>query len=281
MFKNLSVDEIEKKLDDQILQYNKYSENHPMKGVSYDKSSNRYIADINNNRKKFKLLDNAIIFVKERMEQKIHFIKKNKISKKKNCDKNGMLIKYIYSDEEYYDVLHVLYYFGLKKTSLYDKYTEAKKNIVGYFWHPNIYGGYIIRELISIRTIKLLVKSTHSPSTINLMKLLGINILDYKIPRKETTNSNKIIRVFNQEKIITQKSFGSYKIDLYFSDYKLAIECDEHNHSDRNSKYEKKRQNFLEKNYDITFLRFNPDDPDFDILDVISEIHYQINDFFV
>ena len=46
-------------------------------------------------------------------------------------------------------------------------------------------------------------------------------------------------------KIKRQKSFGAYRVDLYFCDYKLIIECDEKNHSDRNEDYEKKREEYL------------------------------------
>ena len=43
-----------------------------------------------------------------------------------------------------------------------------------------------------------------------------------------------------------QFSIGSYKIDLYFLEHKLAIECDEHDHKDRNINHEIKRQRFTE-----------------------------------
>ena len=35
-----------------------------------------------------------------------------------------------------------------------------------------------------------------------------------------------------------QFSIGSYRIDLYFPEHKLAIECDEHDHKDRQIDYE-------------------------------------------
>ena len=37
-----------------------------------------------------------------------------------------------------------------------------------------------------------------------------------------------------------------YRIDLYFHDYKLAIETDENGHRNRNIDYEIKRQNAIE-----------------------------------
>ena len=41
----------------------------------------------------------------------------------------------------------------------------------------------------------------------------------------------------------TQYNVLSYRIDLYFHDYKLAIEIDENGRSDKNFDYEKKTKN--------------------------------------
>ena len=45
----------------------------------------------------------------------------------------------------------------------------------------------------------------------------------------------------------TQYSVLGYRIDLYFHDYKLAIEVDKKGHEDRNIGQEIKRQKELEK----------------------------------
>ena len=167
-----------------------------------------------------------------------------------------------------------------KHGSLYSKYNTVKNDIVAYFWQLNKFDGYIMRQLITLKTVKKLINGTRTPKVIDLAELLGIKIYDYKIPHKETTTLNKILKVFKNENIIVQYQIGSYKIDLYFVDYKLAIECDEFGHSDRNNSYENKRQKYIEDNLDATVMRFNPDNPQFDILDVISDIHYYIADFY-
>lgn len=92
----------------------------------------------------------------------------------------------------------------------------------------------------------------------------------------QPTYSNQIIQVFCKENYTPQKSVGKYSVDLYFPDYNLAIECDEHNHTDRNAIYEKNKQKYIENNLGAKFLRFNPDDNNFNILDIISQIHYHI-----
>ena len=47
---------------------------------------------------------------------------------------------------------------------------------------------------------------------------------------------------FRGEDMWIQYTVLSYRIDLYFYEYKLAIEIDELGHNDRNTDYEIKRQ---------------------------------------
>ena len=48
------------------------------------------------------------------------------------------------------------------------------------------------------------------------------------------------MRSFEGENMQTQYNILGYRIDLYFHDYKFAIEIDENGHSDRNTDYEMK-----------------------------------------
>jgi very-short-patch-repair endonuclease len=72
-------------------------------------------------------------------------------------------------------------------------------------------------------------------------------------------------------RLTRQKRFGTYYIDLYFEDYNLAIECDENDHKDRDITYERTREQYLlEQN--ITIIRYNPNDKNFDLSDVLQKI---------
>lgn len=64
-------------------------------------------------------------------------------------------------------------------------------------------------------------------------------------------------KCFQQFKVL------QYRIDLYFSEKNLAIECDEMGHLDRDIYYEVTRQTEIEKELSCTFVRFNPNDPKF------------------
>ena len=77
---------------------------------------------------------------------------------------------------------------------------------------------------------------------------------------------------FEGENIQTQYNGLSYRIDLYFHDYKLKIEIDENGHSDRNVNHEIKRQKAIEQKLGYKFLRIDPDKEEFDIVRAINEI---------
>ena len=64
---------------------------------------------------------------------------------------------------------------------------------------------------------------------------------------KEQSVLKSLMNVFEGENMQTQYSVLGYKIDLYFHDYKLAIEIDEKGHKDRNINHKIERQKVLEK----------------------------------
>ena len=80
------------------------------------------------------------------------------------------------------------------------------------------------------------------------------------INTKEHTIINSIKDTFEGENMQTQYSVLGYRIDLYFHEYKLAIEVDE-------------RQKALEKELNCIFIRINRDEKDFNIFKKINKIH--------
>ena len=104
---------------------------------------------------------------------------------------------------------------------------------------------------------------------------LGFTLHDV-INTKEQTVINSIKDAFEGENMQTQYSVLSYRIDLYFHKYKLAIEVDELGHNDRNIKDEIERQRGLERELYCLFIRINPDAADFNIYREINKIHRHI-----
>ena len=69
----------------------------------------------------------------------------------------------------------------------------------------------------------------------------------YVILTEEHSVLTKIISSFESENIQTHYNALSYMTDLYFHDYKLAIEIYENEHRDRNIDYEVKKQKTIEE----------------------------------
>ena len=63
-----------------------------------------------------------------------------------------------------------------------------------------------------------------------------------------------------------------FRIDIYFTKYCLAVEIDEKGHTDRDFKFEEKRQEALGKKLNCTFIRINTSREHFDADYEASEI---------
>ena len=92
---------------------------------------------------------------------------------------------------------------------------------------------------------------------------------------KEQSVLTKIMSSFKVENMQIHYDLG-YRIDLYFYDYKLAIEIDENSDSDRNIDYEIKIQKAIEQELDCNFIRIDPDKEEFDIFRAVNEIFRHI-----
>ena len=106
-------------------------------------------------------------------------------------------------------------------------------------------------------------------------KKLGFKLHDVIIT-KEQIIINSIKDTFEGENMQTQYSVLGYRIDLYFHEYKLAIEVDELGHTYRNINNEIQRQKVLEKEFNCIFIRINPDEKYFNIFKEINKIHRHI-----
>jgi len=120
--------------------------------------------------------------------------------------------------------------------------------------------------------LRSLICRSRMPNASALAKEFDIDIHSHKYECKETESLGAIMKVFKGEKMKTQHPVLGYRIDLYFPDYNLAIECDENGHSDRSIPEEIQRQRRITKKINCQWLRFNPDSTDFNIFDVINQI---------
>ena len=91
---------------------------------------------------------------------------------------------------------------------------------------------------------------------------------------KESQYIGIIKKSFERYNPVDQFSVDKYRIDLYFPLQKIAIECDEEKTHSSIKKIEddKIRQNFIQSKLNCIFIRFNPDEKDFNIGSVISSV---------
>lgn len=129
--------------------------------------------------------------------------------------------------------------------------------------------------IINSNGVKYLLQNCRSIHKDKIMKSLNID-LDIIYECKEVSYLRIISASFKSFSQIFQYQVNKYRIDLYFPDYKLSVEVDEFNHKDRCLLYEKERQDYLEKYLGCKFIRFNPDETNFNIGNIISIIIEEI-----
>ena len=89
---------------------------------------------------------------------------------------------------------------------------------------------------------------------------------------KEESVTIKIRKAFSNEKMLPQHSVLNCQVDLYFSEYNLAIEVDEKGHTDRDKKKRKWKRRKNRKGLRCSFVRVNPDAENYDIFVEIGKI---------
>ena len=80
---------------------------------------------------------------------------------------------------------------------------------------------------------------------------------------------NSFKDIFNMKR---QFIIGKYKVDLYFIDYKLVVECDEFNHENRDPVKEIIREEYI-RSLRNKIIRYNPNEQNFDLSNVLREIN--------
>jgi very-short-patch-repair endonuclease len=122
-----------------------------------------------------------------------------------------------------------------------------------------------------IGCIEFIIRSKSSMSE-EILKILGYDSI--KVISIESKTIGFIKRCFRDEEMIQQFCVGSYRIDLYFPKYKIAVECDEKNgHTrDKHLEQDKERQEFIESELGCTFIRYRPEENEMELADAIYKI---------
>ncbi len=208
---NLTMNEIENMLDDKVSKYNKFNEKHPMKGVSYDECNNKYKIQLDEKSQTIKNLHDAIKKMKNFKKEKFGGKISKNFSKTNFLYKNYYFVSYTIENKFYFDIQHIISVLNLKESYIKKKYNEFSDNIRYYIWHKNKYDGYILRELISERTMYSIALSSNSEFSKSfkedvskiLKKLRQNNNLT--ITNKKMTLNNDNISLIKQERNIMNK----------------------------------------------------------------------------
>ena len=184
------------------------------------------------------------------------------------------------------------YFVGFEITSLLGyKNTNAalvnvsKQNKIEFRDYPGVRKPKLDPKTILITrdgAIEILIKTRKrlTPDVLHILKTFHIDTTNRKCLTKEQQTLSSIANTFKAEKIEDQFKVGNYYLDMYFPEYKLVIECDENGHSDRKPCDERERMDFVNKELgtkDRNWIRFNPDEFDFDMSRVTGRIYNRIN----
>jgi very-short-patch-repair endonuclease len=171
-----------------------------------------------------------------------------------------------YNNEKWYALTDISDFLGMKRISRVfntEKYRKilkmqtkkGKQNIVA----------------VNIHGVKQVLQSSRSINKEKLITYLNID-MNIIFDCKESYYLKIISLSFKSFKQNFQYDVDGYRIDLYFPDYNLAIEVDEFNHIDRNKVDDMIREKHITQKLGCKFIRFNPDEKNFNIGDIISNI---------
>ena len=192
---------------------------------------------------------------------------------------NGLYFEYFIG----YEVAALL---GYKNTKDVIIKNVSKSNQILFNDYPGVKKPKLQHNTILITrdgAIEILLKTRKriSPDVLHILKKFNIDTTNRKCLTKEQQTLSTITNVFKTEKFEDQFKIGSYYLDLFFTDYKIVIECDENGHADRKPWKERERMDFVNKKLSINdsnWIRFNPDEYEFDIAKVIGRIYRKIDE---
>ena len=153
--------------------------------------------------------------------------------------------------------------------SCYSKCKKEHKKTI----RKDTLGGMQEMTFLTLDACKAIICKSRSTRSIELASAFGIPMLQKNIPI-ETETLSFIMRVFKGKNMVCQYYVEPYRIDLYFPDSKLAIECDEKDsHSSiKQIQSDAARQKYIEKVLDCRFVRYMPHNFDFSMADLINNI---------
>lgn len=111
--------------------------------------------------------------------------------------------------------------------------------------------------------------SSRKPKAKLLCEYLGVKVIPSCV---ETDIVYMLSECFSHLHPVPQFIACGYRVDLYFTKAKIAVEIDEIGHSNRNKDYERSREATIKDALGCTFVRCNPHAKDFSMGKLINQI---------
>ena len=135
----------------------------------------------------------------------------------------------------------------------------------------------LLTQYINSKGATALLARSRKAESIAVAARFGLDVSDFKAVYPEMATMAQIMKAFKGCQMQQQFSVGQYRIDLYFLDHKIAVECDEFGHRDRNDREEALRQQFITFQLGCEWVRFDPHATSFCIFEVINTIFTLVN----
>ena len=124
-----------------------------------------------------------------------------------------------------------------------------------------------------------LLTTTRKTNLIDFSEKVGIDVKNKFYSCVEADTIKCLIKSFSGHEMVEQYIVGDndYRIDLYFPQYKIAVECDESHHKTITNKLkDMERQNAIKDVLNCKFVRYDPFCEKFNIFNLINEIFIEI-----
>lgn len=175
-------------------------------------------------------------------------------------------------DQVWFAVIDICKLLNLSNPS--DVVKRIKKINFGKF---DLKGRIGMTNFVNKKGLQEIVLNSKKPEAKILAKEIGLKMITTKEQDTLETIINSISGIVEYK---TQFGIDGYKIDLYLPKLNIAIECDELNHqrSCNKSLYsvDKVREKNIAQKMRCEFIRFNPDNPKFNIGKIINQIFKEV-----
>uniref|UniRef100_A0A6C0KEZ2 DUF559 domain-containing protein n=1 Tax=viral metagenome TaxID=1070528 RepID=A0A6C0KEZ2_9ZZZZ len=151
------------------------------------------------------------------------------------------------------------------------------RNMGKIYINKNTNGGVQKLKYIPYKSLLKLLTTSRKNNCIEFAKNINLDIISKYCLSIETDIISCILKTFDGHVMIPQYKVDNYRIDLFFPEYKLAIECDEPHHLCKNNiEADKIRESNIFMKLRCEFYRFNPYDKEFDLFKFLNQIYIYI-----